>query len=65
MVITLDEARQRIGAGVVYRPRPDAPEDGEITEVRPPWVLVRYRGDVGAKATPPEMLDFLTPTKEN
>lgn len=50
----------RVGQGVVYRPTPDvAAEDGVITEVRPPWVMVRYAGDQHAKATRPEDLDPL------
>ncbi len=61
VVITLPEARTRIGAGVVYRPHPDAPaEDGVITSVGERWVHVRYRGDHGSKATAPELLSWLT-----
>lgn len=59
MAITLEQAREKIGAGVVYRPHDGAAEDGEITSVSSRFVFVRYRGDAGAKATDPSMLDFL------
>lgn len=59
-MITLDEARLRIGAGVVYRAHPDAQaEDGVIVRVGAPWVFVRYSGDVTPKATAPTQLDWL------
>lgn len=46
-----------VGMGVVYRPHPDAPaEDGDVTEIRPPLVMVRYVGDRTAKATHPRDL---------
>lgn len=55
--MTLDQARALLGAGVVYRPFPGGlPEDGVITSVTDRWVFVRYRGDVGAKATDPAQL---------
>lgn len=57
--VTLDEASEHIGAGVVYGPGYDAPEDGVITSVRPPWVFVRYRNDFGSQATRPEDLTLL------
>lgn len=58
--MTPEEARARVGSGVVYRPYPGGPaEDGEITEVRGPWVFVRYAGDGIAKATAPESLVLL------
>ena len=58
--MTLDQARARIGAGVVYRPHPDAPaEDGTITSVNDQYVFVLYAGDRTPKATPPEVLTFL------
>ena len=58
--MTLDQARARIGAGVVYRPHPDAPaEDGTITSVNERYVFVLYAGDRTPKATPAEALSFL------
>jgi len=58
--MTLDEARERIGSGVVYQSRPGAPlEDGEITSVNDTYVFVRYTGDRTSKATSPGALEFL------
>ncbi len=58
--MTLNEARKHVGAGVVYRPHPDAQaEDGIITGVSDRWVFVRYAGDIGAKATDPGQLQLL------
>jgi len=55
--MTLTEARDHIGASVVYRPMPAADwsptEDGTITSVGVRWVFVRYAGDAGSKATDP------------
>ena len=59
-MITTAEARQRIGDGVVYTPRHGASEDGVITGVGHLYVFVRYRGDVSAKATNPDDLEFLS-----
>jgi hypothetical protein len=56
--MTLEQARERIGDGVVYRSGGDA-EDGVITSVNSTYVFVRYRGDTGSKATYPEDLEFL------
>lgn len=62
--MTLDEARVAVGRKAVYR-QPGwvdlmAPaEEGVITEVRGGHVFVRYGGDVTAKATRPEDLEFL------
>ena len=60
--MTLDEAREHIGDGVVYRPNggqyPTA-EDGTITSVNERWVFVRYAGDSGSKATAPADLSLL------
>ena len=43
-----------VGQGVVYRAHPDAaPEDGIVTKISEFFVFVRYRGDVGSKATRP------------
>ena len=61
--MTLDEARQRIGHGVVYRPFADViPEQGVITSVNDHWVFVRYGSDVGSKATEPWLLTPLRTT---
>lgn len=61
-MITLDEANAHIGAGVVYRPHPDArAEDGSIVRVTDFHVFVLYVGDRHPKATRPEDLTFLTP----
>ena len=58
--MTLDEAREHIGSGVVYRPYPDAPaEDGEITRVTDTMVFVHYVGDRAPKATRAEDLVLL------
>lgn len=58
--MTLDEARQHIGAGVTYEPYPGARrEDGDIVAVTTHYVMVRYRGDRGAKATSPAQLTLL------
>ena len=61
-VVTLDEARANIGAGVVYR-RPYCPaEDGVITGVSSTSVFVRYcdqHPGADGKATAPEDLTLL------
>ena len=58
--MTLEQARARVGAGVVYRPHPDAiAEDGVITSVNDRYVFVLYAGDRTPKATPAEALTFL------
>lgn len=58
--MTLDEAREHIGANVVYRPdgRP-APETGVITSVGELLVFVRYVGDRHSKGTYAGDLDLL------
>lgn len=57
--MTLAEARQHVGHGVVYRPRRGDAEDGVITSVNDHWVFVRY-GAVGtSKATDPARLELL------
>jgi hypothetical protein len=65
--MTLDQAREHIGHGVVYHPmRPgvgggllrDA-EDGVITSVGEQYVFVRYAGDQNSKATDPAALTLL------
>lgn len=57
--MTLDEARVHVGHGVVYQYPGRPPEDGTITGVGGWWVFVRYRGDVGSKATDPASLSLL------
>ena len=59
--MTLDEARQNIGAGVVYEPSSGGyREDGDIVSVNDRFVFVRYVGDRSAKATSPENLTLLS-----
>lgn len=60
-MITLYEARNNIGRGVVYRAvHPGAePEDGTIERVTIDYVMVRYRD--GVKATAASDLEFLRP----
>lgn len=61
--MTLDEARQHIGRGVVYRPFADViPERGVITSVNDQWVFVRYGTDASSKATEPGLLTLLKPS---
>ena len=57
--MTLDQARARVGAGVVYRPHGAPAEDGVITSVNDRYVFVLYAGDRTPKATPAEALTFL------
>jgi hypothetical protein len=57
--VTLDEARDHIGHGVVYQPFRGDPEDGVITGVSGTMVFVRYRGDPAGKATHPADLTLL------
>lgn len=60
--MTLDEARQHIGWGVVYNPQPetyDSAEEGEIVHVGGSYVFVLYRGDRVPKATRAEDLRLL------
>lgn len=61
--MTLEEAAAGIGRNVVYRQNyPGAPtEDGVIKSVRMPYVMVLYAGDLNAKATVPEDLEFAHP----
>lgn len=61
--MTLDDARQHIGHGVVYRPRhyPPDTEQGVITSVNDTYVFVRYGTNTHSKATRPEQLELLTP----
>lgn len=58
--MTLDEARARVGVGVVYQPYPAArPENGHITSVNDYYVFVRFVGDRQAKACRAEDLEPL------
>jgi hypothetical protein len=57
--MTLDEAREHVGEGVVYRTAYGNTEDGVITSVGDRWVFVRYTGDQRSKATDPGMLHLL------
>jgi hypothetical protein len=60
MKMTLEEAREHVGRGVVYRPFADViPEQGVITSVNDHWVFVRYGSDGGSKATEPWLLTLL------
>ena len=58
--MTLTEAAERIGSGVIYRPHPSAPaEDGEITKVNGSFVFVLFVGDRHPKACRAEDLSPL------
>jgi hypothetical protein len=57
-MITLQEARDNIGRGVVYVPRHGKREDGRISSVNAYYVFVRYSG--GVAATSPEDLVWLS-----
>jgi hypothetical protein len=56
--MTLGEAREHLGEGVIYRTA-DGKTDGVITSVGDRWVFVRYAGDQRSKATDPGMLRLL------
>lgn len=65
-MITLADARDHIGAGVVYRPvdqdghvRGALAEDGTIVRVNDTFVFVLYTGDRTPKATHPNHLTLL------
>ena len=57
--MTLQEAREHIGHGVVYRTAYGRTEDGVITSVNDRWVFVHYAGDWQSKATDPVALHLL------
>ena len=59
--MTLDEAREHVGAGVVYDPKYGPKEDGTIVAVSEFVVFVRYTGDVGPKGTYAKDLALLLP----
>lgn len=61
--MTLAEAREHVGRGVVYRPHPGAPaEDGTIIRVGDSLVFVLYVGDRNPKGTRPADLSPLVAT---
>lgn len=61
-MMTLVEARTRVGAEVRYHPYPGArSEVGEIVAVNDSLVFVLYLGDRTAKATRPEDLTLVEP----
>lgn len=59
--MTLDEARQHTGDGVVYEPPGGPVEQGVITGISPGdrFVFVRYGADTISKATHPDVLTLL------
>jgi hypothetical protein len=59
--MTIDEAREHIGAGVVYNPGHGALEDGTIVRVSESWVHVRYGHQTITKATAAAQLTLLAP----
>ena len=57
--MTLQEARDNIGAWVVYEPYQGCEkETGIITSVNDTYVFVKYGNDLHSKATRPENLRF-------
>ena len=62
--MTLDEARDRIGCSVVYRPShvpPTEPgEEGVITSVNGSFVFVRYGVHNNSAATPAHCLELVS-----
>lgn len=69
--MTIEQAREHVGDGVVYLPLrapfppgglPHQLEDGVITSVNDSYVFVRYAGDQHSKATAPEFLTLLAAT---
>jgi hypothetical protein len=57
--MTLDEARDHIGEGVIYRAGSVVAEDGVITSVNDHYVFVRYRVLGDGVATAPGDLTLL------
>jgi hypothetical protein len=60
--MTLDEARESIGAMVRYQPNglfPQNAEIGLIRSVNAQYVFVQYEGDYGSKATDPADLTLI------
>ncbi|MEG1565367.1 MAG: hypothetical protein RR342_01330 [Bacilli bacterium] len=60
--MTLEQARNNVGRGVVYIPYKDCPksqiEYGTITSVNDSYVFVRYGKDLHSKATRADDLKF-------
>ena len=57
--MTLDEARNHINEGVVYKPHGGRAEDGVITWVSSRFVFVRYSQDEHSRATDASALTLL------
>lgn len=60
MSVTLADAAENIGRGVVYCPRNGPREDGTIVRVTDFHIFVQYVGDRTPKATSPEDLEWLS-----
>jgi len=58
--MTIDEARNHIGDGVVCGTGHSVPETGVITGVTATQVLVRHHGDNGVRAHDPADLELLS-----
>jgi hypothetical protein len=59
-MMTLDEARDRVGDAVAYHPAGGEPERGTITAASTVYVFVQYPGERGVRATHPEDLTLST-----
>jgi hypothetical protein len=57
--MTIEEAREHIGHGVVYRPAHGDTEEGTITSVNDRFVFVRYGSRRTSAATEPGALALL------
>lgn len=57
--MTLEEAREHIGHGVVYSTHPGEADGGVITSVNDSFVFVRYGRNGTAKATRPGCLTLM------
>jgi hypothetical protein len=60
--VTLEEARERIGSLVIYKPfgqGMEAWEEGTITSVNDSYVFVRFRTGWGSVACVPDSLTFV------
>lgn len=64
-MITHEDAADRIGSTVLYRPpgapRTARPETGVVTSVTTDWIFVRYGADTHSKATSANCLEWETP----
>lgn len=56
--MTLEQARENIGAQVVYTSRHGARDWGQISSVGQTYIFVKYQGSAQAQATPPELLSL-------